>query len=94
MSIFKKDKDRKYFISYPTWAMRYVKAISGLYFMLICNFIEEGKMQEEGDSHPSIFFLNQTHTYKPAGSQWQSINVPVLLTLLNLQNSTEWFMSL
>lgn len=51
-------------------------------------------MQEEGDSHPSIFFLNQTPTYKPAGSQWQSINVPVLLTLLNLQNSTEWFMSL
>lgn len=47
MSIFKKDKDRKYFISYPTLAMRHVKAIRGLYFMLIWNFIGEGKTQKE-----------------------------------------------
>jgi len=29
MSIFKKDKDRKYFISYPTVAIRHVRAICG-----------------------------------------------------------------
>lgn len=89
MSIFKKDKDRKYFLSYPTLTMRHVKAIHGLYFTLIWNFIGEGKTQKERDSHPSILFLNQTPTYKPTGSQRQCINVPVLLPLLNLQNSTE-----
>lgn len=69
MSIFKKGKDRKYFISYPTLGMRHVKAIRGLYFTLMWNFIGVGKTQKDRNSHASILFLNQTPTYKPTGSQ-------------------------
>lgn len=67
--------------------MRQVNAIHTLYFTLIWYFTEEGKMQKERDSHPSILFLNQTPTYNPTGSQRQCISLLVLLPLLNFKKT-------
>lgn len=81
----KKDKDRKYLLSYPTLTITHVKAICGLHFVTL-EFYSRGQNTKR-DSHLLFPFLNQPLTYKPTGSQWQWISVPVKVPLLNLQNT-------
>lgn len=64
--LFLKGKDTKYFISYPTFAMRRYSYPS-VVFHVNWEFYRRGKKQK--NSHPSILFLSQTPTHKPTGAQ-------------------------